>query len=263
MCFTNAATRTFPCTLLVLLGLLLATTTSLSAQIPVTGRVVEEGSEQAISNVDIRLLDSAGQIVASAISSAEGIFRLEAPAPAVYSFSVRRIGYASVRADSLDLTDESGVELEVTLNPQAVAVDAIRVVVDREPFWLQQVRYRSERNRRTGVGRVFLREDLDRINPHSVSELLATVGWNQRCTPTVLLDGMETEARYIPHQADMIEAVELYRGATQVPLEYARYGTCGVALVWTRLRPPNAKPFTWKRLAAAGVLVGIAALLAQ
>ena len=249
--------------LVALLGVLVFAARPATGQIAITGRVIEEGTEQPIGNVDLRLLDSAGQVVTSAISSAEGAFRMEAPSAAVYSLSVRRIGYASVRADSLDISDDDGVELEVSLNPQAVAVDAVRVIVDREPFWYREVRRRTEQNKRMGVGRIFLREDLDRINAYSVTDLLATVGWNLRCTPAVLLDGVETEARYITHQADMIEAVELYRGATQVPLEYSRYSGCGVALVWTRRNPPDAKPFTWKRLAAAGILVGIAALLVR
>lgn len=261
--FPPNAGRTRTATIFLALCASLIAAAPTAGQIAITGRVVEEGTGQPIGNVDLQLLDTAGQAVASAISSAEGTFRMEAPTAAIYSLAVRRIGYASVRADSLDISDDDGVELEVTLNPQAVAVDAVRVIVDREPYWYQEVRRRTEQNKRMGVGRVFLREDLDRMRPNSVAELLATVGWNLRCTPTVLLDGMETEAQYIPHQADMIEAVELYRGATQVPLQYSRYATCGVALVWTRLDPPNAKPFTWKRLAAAGILVGIAALLVR
>jgi hypothetical protein len=38
---------------------------------------------------------------------------------------------------------------------------------------------------------------------------------------------------------------------------------CGLALVWSRIDPPGMKPFTWKRVAFAGLLVALIGLLVQ
>ena len=236
----------------------------LIAQVAVRGVILEHGTGQPILNVELRLMDSAGQVGAASLTNEEGEFRLEASDAGAYSLSIRRIGYGPLRTQTFELADRDELGLEVTLNPEAVAMDAVTVVAERPIApWLREVRRRTETNRRMGVGRVFLREDIDRIRPHSVSDLLSTYTFAARCAPTVLLDGLETEARDIVHNADMLEAVEIYRGPTQVPIEYYQYAQCGVALVWTRPDPPGAKPLTWTRIIAAGVLVGVAALLVQ
>ena len=237
------------------------------AQVALRGVILERDSGLPILNVELRLMDANGQVGASTLTNEQGEFRLQADSAGEYSLSIRRIGYAPLRTQALALEDREEMDIQITLNPEAVAVEEVTVVAERRVApWLREVRRRTEQNRRMGIGRVFLREDIDRIQPHSVSELLSIYGYGSigaRCAPTVLLDGLETEARDIVHHADMLEAVEIYRGPAQVPLEYTRYANCGVALVWTRPDPPNAKPLTWRRLIAAGVLVGVVAVLVR
>jgi hypothetical protein len=257
---TMNPTGAFPTLGAIVLALCLAG--PVAAQVAISGRILEEGTNQPIANVQMGLIDAEGQVSASALTDSIGAFRLEAGGAGDYSISIQRLGFARVRTEPLTLAANEVLQVEITLDPEAVTVDGVRVVADRRVApWLREVRRRTEKNKRMGVGRVYLREDIQRINPHSVTELLNPVIWGARCQPAVLLDGLETEAQYIVHNGDMLEAVEIYRGATQIPMEYYRYSTCGVALVWTRPDPPHARPFTWKRAIVGGLILGIGALL--
>jgi hypothetical protein len=55
-----------------------------------------------------------------------------------------------------------------------------------------------------------------------------------------------------------VEAVEVYRGAGEVPAQFGPE-SCGAIVIWTRQRPPEAtQRSSWKRLlVAAGIVVGI------
>ena len=55
-----------------------------------------------------------------------------------------------------------------------------------------------------------------------------------------------------------VEAIEVYRGAGAVPVQFGPE-SCGAVVIWTRQRPPEAaEGSVWKRvLVAAGLVLGI------
>jgi hypothetical protein len=243
----------------------------LDAQSVVRGTVIEDGTRQPIGVVDLRLLDATGAIRARAFSDEAGRFRMEVPDAGTYSLAVSRVGYATVEARDVEIEAEGDLELEVRLAARAVVLDAVTVVADRRRQFgrLEEFMERAERNRRMGRGRVYLREDIARIRPISVQELINAYSWGTRCRPGILLNGIMIEpatagpvmpgARLTDSlfgvRPEDIEGIELYRDFNQIPPEYYRPGMCGLALVWTSGEPGG--PWSWKRVAAAGLLVAI------
>lgn len=241
----------------LLVILLLGAATQASTQSVILGSVREAGNEVAISTAEIRLADAEGRIITSDLTDDQGRFRLEVESRGDYSLSVRRIGYARIDAALLAISDDEQVEIDIQLHPSVVILDAVRVVASTPtmPHRILEFRERAALNQRLGRGRIYLREELDRLRPNSPHDLLDAQAWVARCRPTILLDGLPVEGRLPPMHHEEVEGVEFYRGVNQIPPEYYRYGMCGLAMVWTRPDPPNARPLTWRRVVVGGVIM--------
>jgi hypothetical protein len=246
-----------------LLALLPVAAGPTAAQSIVMGQVVDDETEQAIVTVDIRLIDANGVTRVRGLSDNRGNFRMEVPDSGTYQLSARRVGYAPVLADSIWIAEQDQLELMIRLSPSAVALQAVTVVAQRSavPLRITQFRERADLNQRMGVGRIYMREDLDRLRPNSPQEILDGVIWTARCAPEVLLDGLPVDGRITSLAYDEVEGIEIYRGINQIPQEYYRYGMCGLAMVWTRTDPPGMRPFSWWRAAVGAGLLALIGLL--
>lgn len=113
----------------------------------------------------------------------------------------------------------------------------------------------------TNTGVFFTREELDRRGVTLFSDIFGPVpgvrvqrrggqaqlisSRRRGCLMTVYLDG--TEMAYIASNIDAlpfddVAAIEIYRGPSELPLEYAYMksnDTCGAVLVWTRISAGN------------------------
>jgi len=249
-------------TLVAAMGLLPA---DLAGQSAVHGIVVEDGNDRPIGVVDLRLLRSDGQMIARAFSEDDGRFRMEVADTGSFTLTVTRVGYRPVSADSIRVFEDDDLELQIRLDPLAVALEAVTVVTQRRavPGRILRFRERAEYNQRIGNGRIWTREDLATLRPNHAQEVLDRVLWSNRCEPLVLLDGLPYEGRMTMLAGEDVEGIEIYRGVTQIPAEYYRYGMCGLAMVWSRHDPPGMRPLTWKRAAAAGVIVVLIGLIAR
>ena len=227
------------------------------AQVILIGTVLEEDGLTPIPVADVRLLGPTGGVTATTISDDEGRFRLEAESAGEYSITVRRLGFVTVSADSIQLAEEDPTEIRVLLGMLAVPLEAVTVIA-RQPYVSPQVmrfRDRAARNDRMGRGRIYMRADIDRLRPYSADDLLRGVLWGASCRPVIMLDGLPVDGSLHMITGDNLEGVEIYRRATQIPAEFYRPGMCGLALVWRRSDPPGAKPFTWRRAIIAGAIV--------
>ncbi len=154
---------------------------------------------------------------------------------------VANLTVLSLRSDARDLGDVL-VEAE-TLN------DAL---LRRRGFF-------DRRENHTGV--FFTREELDRRGATLFSDIFGPVAGvrvqraggqaqlvssrRRGCLMTVYLDG--TEMAYIAANIDAlpfddVAAIEIYRGPSEMPLEYSYQksnDTCGAVLVWTRIAASN------------------------
>lgn len=228
-----------------------------SAQSTILGSVREAGSAVVISTAEIRLVDEEGRLVASDLSDKQGRFQLAIESGGTFFLSVRRIGYATISAAPLAISDDEQLEVEILLHPSVVILDGVRVLASTAtvPHRILEFRERATLNQRLGRGRIYLREELDRLRPNSPHDLLEAQAWIARCRPTILLDGLPVEGRLPPMHYEELEGVEFYRGVNQIPPEYYRYGMCGLAMVWTRPDPPNARPLTWRRVVVGSVIM--------
>lgn len=244
---------------------LLAGRTPAAAQL-VTGTVLDESTEQGIAGATIELTDTLGASRGSAVADTAGEFRIVVPQPGYYRLRVSHIAYASTETATINAALGVQVKLELRMSPSAVPLEPLRVV-GRSGFdagWLQEYYDRATMTRRSGVGRVFFRDEVERANVPAVSWFLNYLQPRGRCRPTILLDGLEVDdVRQLDAmlQPFALEGVELYNNRAFIPPRYANRGYCAVAMFWTRRDMEGGRPFTWKRLlAVVGIVAGIVLL---
>jgi hypothetical protein len=246
---------------------LLAGSTPAAAQL-VSGRVLEDGTERAVGGATIELMDTTGLVRGSAVADTAGAFRVMVPQPGMYRLRVSHIAYATTETPTINAALGVQVRLELRMNPTAVSLEPLRVV-GRSAFnagWLQEYYDRAMMTRRSGIGRVFFRDEVERENLPSVSLFLSYLQPRGGCQPTIFLDGLEiddpTHLNSMLHP-DALEGVELYNNEVFLPDRYANRGHCAIALFWTRRDLEGARPFSWKRLLVAGGIISSILLLFQ
>jgi Carboxypeptidase regulatory-like domain len=134
------------------------------------GTVLASGSREPIEDVVVQLLDEEGDAIASALSDAEGAFRmvLDRPAPVVF-LSVQRLGYTGAVSEALDLS-EGTRRVEVTLPQEAVEIDPVVVVVEGRVPRLEREGFYARAT--TMPGLFIRRDDIDAVAPARTSDLL-------------------------------------------------------------------------------------------
>ena len=232
----------------------------------VTGRVIEAGSERPVGGAAIELTDTMGVHRGAVVADTGGAFRLMVPQPGHYRLRVSHIAYATTETETIDAALGVHVELELSLSPAAVPLEPLRVV-SRKSFdtgWLSEYYERAVTTRRSGIGRVFFRDDVARERAPNASVFLNYLLPRGECRPTLFLDGLEVDAQQLDGliQPDQIEGVELYNNRAFLPPRYANRGHCAIALFWTRRDVEGGRPLTWRRaFAAGGVILGFLLLL--
>jgi hypothetical protein len=243
-------------------GLLLLTAALLlpravSAQ-TVRGDIADAATHAPIGGAELRLLDAKGEPVARAAADSAGAFHLGADAPGEYTLAAEAFGYTGV-SHRIRLRRDEEVRVEVRLAPRAVALDPV-VVVGRKRVapHLREFHERAELNKKMGRGRIYDREDLDRMGPVPVRHILATVP-TRNCRLSAFVDGLPMDLDYVrEHQrADDLDGLEVYRTAMDIPPRYYRPGMCGAVFTWSRI-DRSERPFSWWRvLVAGGILTGM------
>lgn len=223
-----------------------------------TGTVLNE------SNRPVR--DAIVEVVRTAISTSTdtaGRFQLANLPVGTHALEVRRIGFAPQRIP-VHLASRSPSIVSVVLEKPVRMLDAVRVT--ETVYSRRQTEF--ERRRRRGFGHFISREDLERRAASQLSDILRTVpgvrvyssptgnvivfqrgsSFSGPCRPTVYLDGMRlgtNEDLDFLANVSSLEAVEVYTGAGQAPVEFSS-GGCGSLVLWTRMdggRPaPKAQP---------------------
>lgn len=233
----------------------------------VTGSVIEAGSERPVAGAAVAALDTSGLRRALVVSGEDGGFRLMVPQPGLYRISVSHIAYAATETGTIDVGLGVEMQLELRMSPSAVQLEPLRVV-GRKSYntgWLTDYYDRAVTTRRSGIGRVFFRDEVERQNPPHVSVFLNYLMPRGGCRPTLFVDGLEIDdAQQLNGtlQPDQLEGVELYNNQAFLPPRYANRGHCAIALFWTRRDVEGSRPLTWRRvITAGGVIAGMLLLL--
>lgn len=227
----------------------------------IVGKTVDATSGAPIVTAAVELLDGVSAVRARVLTDSTGAFRVMAPLPGRYRLRITMIGYATIESGELAADQGTQLEVDVRMDPEAVGLEPIRVVARREfPVGrLAEYYERAEWTKRTGNGRVFMRDEIERLRPIRITHLLQMVPRRRDCPMSYFLDGIPIELSDLDLMIspEEVEGVEVYRSALQLPPEYAGLAACGATLVWLRRDLPG-RPLTWKRLAAA---VGVVAII--
>lgn len=238
---------------LLVLSALLASTLSLQAQ-TLRGTVGDGITRQPLADVQLTLVHPDGSDITSALSAADGSFTLSVPGPGDYYIKAERFTYQTIVDGILAFeTEDAVLEIGLYLRPRPQVLEGIRVEVERA----QTRRYlRSQgfyQRAEMGLGRFIGPEDLERRPPFNFGDVLRGIpglrfngdvvsfrgaGLTGSCSPPIYIDSALMPAG-TPINAFVdvqdVEAVEVYRRASETPLEWGgTNGNCGAILIWTK-----------------------------
>ena len=230
---------------LLFAGLLAAAPSDLDGQ-SVTGRAIDAADGSPVAGAEVVLVDDSGRGLRTAVTDSAGVFGLPVLNEGIYTLRIRHLGYSTVTSPRLEL-GAGMVEVELRMGREAIALDSLIVLARDESLADHSPEYhrRLVRHRRTGVGDILSREELEPLTNHTVREALDLNLFRFRnqgipCTPMIFWNGLAVSSWEVPVRD--VEGIEVYRGANEVPIRYTRYRQavdCGVVLVWSRVQRPD------------------------
>jgi hypothetical protein len=244
--------------------------TSAGGQEPVrlSGRVITAEDQSAIADARVELLNRREDVLAAMITDDGGSFQFVLPGHDGYAFRASRLGFRETTTPIL-WTDRYGdVEVEIRLDPEAILLAPLEVTA-----WARRVQpspvlagFRARLD--IGLGHFFTREDIERLKPAMVTDLIGRVpgvrlqssgsGINRAiyiaraafgardCPAQIYVDGFLMNRQIasgdrLPFALDAavtpasVEGIEVYHGLASVPAEFfTPHASCGVVAVWTR-----------------------------
>lgn len=236
-------------------GLLLAGVALLSVPLPLSGQVVQghltDGRTRfALGSAAVSLCDSVGEVVARAASNYLGAFKIPAPSPGRYFLRVEALGYRPEDSEPFELDRGETTTVDLSLSPQPIELDPLMVETRRRRIVssLQERGFYERRDQ--GAGSFLTLEQIRRWPAVSAGDVLrhapfVSSEWSMagstiyihrfgRCRPTIYVDGNRINSSPDDWvQPEDIVGVEVYRGSSQIPLEWSSNETCGVILIWT------------------------------
>jgi hypothetical protein len=188
-----------------------------------------------------------------AMTDAEGHFSIDGVSPGMDTVQIRYFGF---EPNTTEVNLEAGRVTEATLliSNTVLEVADLRVAVRRA--YRGKLRGFEDR-RRKGFGDFITPQQIERRQPRVASDMLrgiagVSVGSEQlgrtevyftkgstsgRCYPTIWLDGQPMPDMNIDDITAMdLLAIEIYKGATEMPPQWAR-NACGLIVVWTKEGP--------------------------
>jgi len=192
------------------------------------------------------------------VTDDSGAFDMRDIPSGITVFSVRRLGY---EAATFTAVLKPGKAHRVTFALTEIAQSLTGVKVEEKRVtssWLSLFEKRRTNNR----GTFFTRQDIERRQARTASDILRTVAGvsiaNTRMGPQLVMTRGSGARRCFPqlyvHQtpysgmiddfaADDVEAIEVYNGISEVPPDLNTLGrpVCAAVVIWTREPPPKKK----------------------
>lgn len=247
---------------LLLLPLLVLAAAPLSGQVRVEGIVRDDADGSPLAGVRIEVLDALDHRIRTLVADSAGNFLLPLRRLGVYRLRLSHPGYprttAEVRTEAFPYLN---VEMRLSSErPLAVPMAVLTRSQALPPPALDGYHARL----RSGEGRFFTRETVDRLRPAYLSELIATAPGIEveraeeedrvlharlpagRCILPVYVDGELVNGRggdgaLGPAPLDAmvlapdVQGIEVYADPERVPAAFREAGGgCGAAAVWTR-----------------------------
>ncbi|MCG6956372.1 MAG: carboxypeptidase regulatory-like domain-containing protein [Gemmatimonadetes bacterium] len=229
------------------------------------GRVVDAQTRDPLAGVTVRLVER-NQATAT---NDRGYFSFGSQPFGVYMLDVKAMGYAPRKAP-VRVAGDFTQDAEIELSQKAVELEGLNVLVrpKNQRFDLDGL----VRRMNVGVGNFVTRDQLEKRPRARITEFLReTPGVRvnvsrdrsytlevrgRPCLPDVFVDGVyyhaSDNALDLPAASDL-EAVEIYRGAAEIPGIYLRPSPtrppCAVIAAWTRVHPGAGKGSSGRRIA--------------
>jgi hypothetical protein len=235
-----------------------------AAQVQLHGRVIDDQSEEPISGATVVLQEARGRTLARQVTDQMGQFSFVTRAGGPIRLQAERIGYPVATTPPLDLQGYTLYRVEVRLSAAAVVLAPLEIVT-RSRSAASPTMSGFERRRRSGTGWFTTREELQRGEATSVSDILRrapSISIRRRivytargggCPAQIYIDGFHinrpiravpgrrapstTEAFPIDEMVApvSVEGIEVYQGLSTVPAEFlSPEAACGVVAIWTR-----------------------------
>jgi hypothetical protein len=220
---------------------------------------VTAANKMAVSQARVRVV---GTALATA-TRVDGAFEVAQVPAGPQTIEITMIGYTR---KVIAIVIKAGETLKLSFVLEPLALETVTVTADAD-FFLGMGRFEERRAR--GSGRYFTREEINRMHPRQVTDVLRRVpgmqiqfgdgslsGGTQRaqagrsvngsgahpCVMIYYLNGspfpLSGDASINQYVAtDDLAAVEVYTGSSQIPPEFnsSQYGSrCGVVAIWTR-----------------------------
>lgn len=235
----------------------------------------EARNERPIRLGIVELISMDGDTVGRAFSGDDGRFAVRAEEPGVFTLSASAYGYRTTVARGFELGRSGAMTVEVRMTADPVELDEMVVGFNRPMLDHPLVSNGFVERFRQGFGHFITPVDLER-SPASVTtdlfrgltgvtlrppdpgrdnlgsgsmlsyagDQIMLQGQSRWCPPTIYLDGVRLDYdggtsidALVP--IGSISAVEIYRRATEVPVQYNATRSedlCGVILFWTKQR---------------------------
>ncbi len=225
-----------------------------------TGRVLDAETGRPVAAARVRIAGTE----AAALTDTQGRFLIENAPTGSQQVEVEHLGYGTHR-EVVALGGVDAVEMIIHLGIRAIAIEGVVATARiRAPAGLEDFHRRRSEQR----GGIFLdRVAIERRNATRVEHMLSEYGVVADgsgvimprgasgfgvCGPMVYIDGIrvthpgmgDDRAAVSPSDARdalrmvnpaLLDGIEIYRGASQVPVELGGTGGgCGVIMLWTR-----------------------------
>ncbi|MEM7414156.1 MAG: TonB-dependent receptor [Gemmatimonadota bacterium] len=239
----------------------------------INGTLMEVESGTPISLGLVIMMTESGDSVTSGVTNGQGRFSVDAPEAGSFYLIASAFGFKETAAGVFELGGGGEMDVEFRIAAAPMPIDGILVSLQRPALQHQLVKNGFVRRVTRGLGHFITPVTIERTTARTAADLfrgipgvllqfpqgglnafegetLRMTGVGQYCTPTIYLDGARmavdmTQNMPIDLLAPlaMIDAVEIYRRPSEVPIEYgmtssgdAAGGPCGVVVIWTKTR---------------------------
>jgi hypothetical protein len=203
------------------------------------------------------LVGERGDSVASVLANRDGLFSITASQPGGYYLRASAIGYKDTTAGIFDLDRGGSISLEFRIYPVPITLEGVVATLPQDRVRPAALIRNGFYDRMTGgMGRFLTPADIDKahvlrstdlffgiprvfVQGSSQGDTITMLSTFGECAPMLYVDGILVSRaptdRDMPSITD-IEAIEVYRGAAEVPLQWGGTAAqgCGVIVLWTK-----------------------------
>lgn len=239
----------------------------------INGTLMEVETDQPISLGLIIMLTEDGDSVTSTVTDGAGRFSVSADEPGSFVLLASAFGFKETPVGMFDLGEGASMDIEYRIAAAPMPIEGLLIELQRPALEHNLVRNGFVRRVTRGLGRFITPHQIEKsaatssadlfrgipgvhvtmpgggINSY-VGETVRLVSQNDYCAPTIYLDGSRLSPSMTNGMAmeslvplATIDAVEIYRRPSEIPIEYGMTGAggggsgpCGVLVIWTKAR---------------------------